>query len=381
MSEIIYKGLVLKSLKGCKFYEIKEGTINSLVEDPVESVLTLTYVPGSTLGLLSDELGIELLDSRDTEITSTGGPKKFTTSYVTLNGLRFQKLTADPHIFHMVIVSDSESRVVQDYGSTTIVVSAEDTKNQEFIDFLFFSGGLRYLRPVGAKPKCYEIKNFPKLILKDSDVTLESGSSTVYTLRRRYDDYVIRAIDYQDQFILELRRILSDYGVELVRWNREETLVKTSYVSYRFDQTPSRVHHPNYRDDWDRVMQHRLPVEFTLRTPDTPMFFDFKNKYNNVDLLTNLCEFKTSDRYGERWTAAVKWGQITEDFNHQYQSDDNSNFSNQCQFRAELYFYEVLDDRYQFLEEINVILNATDDVHQRYRPEDAIDYTERKLHL
>ena len=360
MSEIIYKGLDLVSKKGCKFFNIKEGKVNSLVEDTATSTLTLTFVPGTPLGLLVDELGIKFYGDPDEVLEALTGLKKFTTTYVTLNGLKFQKMTADPHIFHMIIVSDSESRVVQDYNSTTIVVSEEDIDNQEFIDFLFWSGGLKFLRPVGNKPKCYEIKNFPKLIFKDSDLSLTSDSSTVYTLRRRYDDYVIRAIDYQDQFILELRRILSDYGIELVRWNREETLSKTSYISYRFDQTPSRAHHPNYRDEWDRVMSHRVPIEFTLRTPDTPMFFDFKNKYNNLDLLTNFCEFKTSDRYGQRWSASVKWEQITDDFNHMYQSDDNSNFSNQCQFRANLEFYEVLDDRYRFVEEINTILVASE---------------------
>ena len=191
--------------------------MNSLVEDTATSTLTLTFVPGTPLGLLSDELGIEYYGDRNDTLEPFTALKKFTTSYVTLNGLKFQKMTADPHIFHMIIVSDSESRVVQDYNSTTIVVSEEDVKNQEFINFLFWSGGLKFLRPVGNKPKCYEIKNFPKLIFKDSDITLTSDSSTVYTLRRRYDDYVIRAIDYQDQFILELRRILYDYGVELVR--------------------------------------------------------------------------------------------------------------------------------------------------------------------
>jgi len=88
------------------------------------------------------------------------------------------------------------------------------------------------------------------------------------------------------------------------------------------------------------------------------MYYDFKNKYNNVDLLTNLCEYKTTDKYGYRWTAAVKWAQITEDFNHNYQGDDNSNFSNQCQFRCEIFFYEVLDERYKFLQIIESELKA-----------------------
>ena len=82
------------------------------------------------------------------------------------------------------------------------------------------------------------------------------------------------------------------------------------------------------------------------------LFFDFKTKYSNVNLLTNLCEFKTSDKYGDRWSAAVKWGRLSEDFSHMYESDNNSNFSYQCQFIAELYFQEVFDKSYTIIDEI-----------------------------
>ena len=351
MQEIIYKGLKLSSLNNCRYFNVKEGNTNSLVEDKTTSTLTLTYKPGSTNKSLSDFLGIPFY-GEDTKMEPTGISKRFKDVHVSLNGLKLKKCTSDTHIVNIVIVNDSESRVCQNYNYTTIVVSEEDANNDDFINFLFYSGNLLYLKPVGPKPKCWKIRNFPKITIKDSDLNLTSDSTFVYTLRRRYDDYAIRAIDYQDQFILELRRILDDYGIELVRWNKEQTLKTTSYISYQFSQTPTRIHHPNYKDSEDRIMSHRLPVEFTLRTPDMVMFFDFKNKYNNVDLLTNFCEFKTTDKYGGRWSAAVKWGSITEDFNHIYQQDDNSNFSYQCQFRCELYFYEVLDDRYEFLKEI-----------------------------
>ncbi len=91
------------------------------------------------------------------------------------------------------------------------------------------------------------------------------------------------------------------------------------------------------------------------------MFYDFKNKYNNVDLLTNMCEYKTQDRYGDSWTAAVKWGPITEDFNHVYAQDNNSNFSYQCQFRAELFFYEVYDRMKSVILEVNYELELEND--------------------
>lgn len=352
MNEIIYNGLVLTSPKGCKYYKVVEGNNISLREDTATSTLILTYTPGCTTKTVSDYLGLERYGDPQ-EMTSMTNAGKFSNPILSLNGLRLKKLSADTYIFNMIIVKDSESRVIQDSAHTTIVISETDLKDDGFVDFLFYSGNLKYLQPVGPKPKCYKLYNFPNITIKDSDVTLTSESTHVFVLRRRYDDYVIREIEYIDQFILELRRILDNYGIELVRINKEETLKNTSYISYQITQTPTRSHHPWNGDEDRTLISCRLPIDFSLRTKDMVMFYDFKNKYNNLDILTNLTEFRTMDKYGKKWTAAVKWGPITEDFNHVYQSDDNSNFAQQCQFRCELNFYEMIDTRLKgFVESI-----------------------------
>ncbi len=352
INEIIYKGLRLHSIK-CRYFSVKEGPHDSMMENTKTSTLEIQYSPGSTAKSLSVSLGIPLVGSGNQTMVSTGGAKRLGQGKVSveLNGLKLEKLTYDSHTVNIIIVDDSESRVVQTYDYTIFVISKDDYKNPEFINYLFYSGQLLYLRPAGKKVgKDWELRNFPKLLLKDSSVSFESDNDTIYSLRRKYNDYRIRSIDYQDQFILELRRILMKYGIELVRINKEQTLGRTSYITYQFIQTPILASHPKRRDN--DIISHKQPVEFTLHTTDMVLFHDFKNLYENVDLLTNFTEFKTSDRYGERWTAAVKWQQITEDFNHTYQPDDNSNFAEQCQFRCELYFYEVPDTRYKFLSEI-----------------------------
>ena len=357
-NEVIYNGIKLVTEK-CRYYQVKTGKINSIVEDSDSSILTLTYQDGSTSDTIAKSLGLECVE--DMEMNPTlGYPKKFEKIYFTLNGLRFQKLTADNHTINIVIVDDIDSRVVQTYGYTTIVVSKRDYRNPDFINFLFSGNKFLFIRRIGKIPRGWTIKDFPKLIIGDDSNDFTSESETIYTLRKRYNDYTIREVDYQDQFILEIRRILKDYGIELVRWNKETPLTKLSYVTYQFNQTPVNDIHPR-RDFIDKhILPKKQPIDFTLHTPDMVLFHDFKNKYENVNLLTNFCSFKTSDRYGDRWTAAVKWGLITEDFNHQYNPDDNSNFAYQCQFRCELYFYEVFDDRYNFLEEISLQLDSAD---------------------
>jgi hypothetical protein len=357
MKEFIYRGLKLST--NCNYFKAVKGISDSCVEDPITSTLTLTYTDGSTSETLSNLLGLTKI-GKSIELGDTDVAQRIRDYTVTLNGLKLKKLTLDNHVINIIIVSDCESRVSQDYWHTTIVVSKEDAANPEFVKFLFYSGNLKFLQPVGPMPSCWEIRNFPKIILKNTDTVLTSDSREIFQLRRSYDDYVIRAIDYQEQAITEIRRILDGYGLELVRQNKEETLKKTSYVVYQFSQTPTRKNHPYYGDEASRVLSQKLPINFTLHTTDMVLFFDFKNKYSNIDLLTNFCEFKTYDRYGKRWTAAIKWGGITEDFNHQYQPDDNSNFSYQCQFMCELHFYEVFDDRFEILKEIKQSIDVID---------------------
>ena len=358
-NEVIYKGLRLSSSK-CRYFQVKEGSMNSIVENETLSTLILTYSPGSSAKSLSASLGIPLVGAGQQELEPMSQASRFQQITVSFNGLKLEKLTYDPHTINIVIVSDSESRVVQTYNYTIFVISKDDYRNPEFIKFLFYSGKLLYLRPIGPKIQNYELRNFPKTIVSGESRELTSDNQTIYALRKRYDDYLIREIDYQDQFIIEIRRILDDYGIELVRYNKEQTLGRTSYITYQFHQTPVNFNHPKRRDYDRNIMNHRQPIEFVLHTTDMVLYHDFKNKYNNVNLLSNFTEFKTTDRAGGRWSAAAKWGGITEDFNHIYQPDENSNFAFQCQFRCELFFYEVLDTRYEFLEEIVTRLDAED---------------------
>lgn len=350
MSPFIYRGIEIIPKSDCIYFEATEGDICSLVEDTEKSTIRLTYTKDITSGDLSDTIGLKCF-SGDLKMLPMR-PKRLGTVTLSLGGLKFRKKTLDPHTINVVIVCDSESRVVQDYGYTTIVVSRSDYQNPEFIDYLLYSGGLYYLEPIGMKPRGWEFRNYPKIIVSDNSLTLESDSEVVYTLRKRYDDYVIRAVDYQDQFILEIRKLLEDYGVELVRSNKETYLQKPSYVTYQIVQTPGKTSRPRVFDPDKRILFHHTPFEFSLHTTDMILFHDFKNKFQNVDFLTNFTEFKTTDKYGSRWSSSVKWRSITEDFNHMYGQDDNANFSWQCSFGCDIHFYEVMDEHYRFIDEI-----------------------------
>lgn len=363
MNRINYQGLSINT--PCRYFYIHEGDNFALRENKQTSVYEIVFPKDSTADNISGVLGIPRDGGENQKIRSMARPEKFTPVYVTLNGLKFRKLTYDQHIIKIVIVTDSESRIIQGYGFTTWVVSQKDFENQEFIDYVLYSGGLRYVVPETTKTCLHKqggwcLRNFPRIIISGKSLELTSDSQVAYSLRSNYDQYRIRAIDYQNQFVEEIRKRLTGYGIELARWNREKTLVNTSYVVYRFSQTPTATNHPMYSDPHNKIVQRKIPVEFEFRCGNTQMFFDFKTRYTNVDFLTNFCEMTTMDRYGDLWTSAIKWGRITEDFSHTYDSDSNSNFGNQCQFSCELFFYEAYDDKFGFIREINLEIEEMD---------------------
>lgn len=352
IQEIICKGLVIP-IKSSRYLWVHKGTDNYYQINPQTKVCEISWNDSDSKSI-SELIGLKHL-GKSLELPDMKQPELIKETTVSLNGVLLQKLTWDQHIIKIVIVDDSDSRVLQDYDHTTIIVSKNDYQNSEFFDYLFWSGGLQFLKatqPLRFYKEPKQFRNFPKIILNQRSLDLKSESKTIYSLRNKYDQYLIRSIDYQDQFFTELRKILDEYGIQLVRYNREETVTKTSYISYRINSTPTKYNHPKYSDTNDTVMQHRVPIDFEFRCTNMQQFYDFKNRFNNVDLISNFCEFKTTDRYGTRWTAAIKWGRIGEDFNHTYEQDNNSNFSYQCQFSCELYFYEVYDMSTEFIKDI-----------------------------
>ena len=353
-----YQGLQISS--SCKYLYVHSGECNYCRN--TDSVFEISYKDGSTNKEIGNLFGIKVI-GREQKLRSMSRAEVFPDVKVTINGLKFVKTTYDPHIFRIVIIGDGKSQVIQTYDHTTILISKDDLEDKTLMSAILcgINGqSLLYMKPVAPK-RCIEKwawYNYPRILITDKSLDLVSESRTVYYLRSKYDNYRIRNIDYQNQFIEEIKKRLDEYGVELVRYNREKTLTRTSYLSYRFSQTPSAYLHPTWRDDFNGITSKRLLTEFELRTNNTQLFFDFKNRYINVDLLTNFAEMTTMDKYGDLWTSAIKWGRITEDFNQMYEQDTNQNFSLSCQFTAELYFYEVYDKSLEFIQEIIVELKT-----------------------
>lgn len=350
-NEFIYYGIKVSTDKS--YYKFVEGSKVSVKESEKCDNICITYPAGMTSCKLAPMIGFTPFDDMVVPPTPPNGYVKYHPVTVSFNGLKFRKLTVGSHVVRIVLTDDNDTRVVQNYYGTTIVYNIKDLGDPKMKEYLF--SNLRYLKLLDKSRVCwkdYDICDFPKIIVDKKNLELTSDNRHVYKLRNIHDVYLVKAIDYEHKFLDLLSKKLSDFGVELMRINREKTATITSYVDYAINQTPVKYIHPRARAYQGDIMCHTLVIDYMLHTPDMILYFDFKNRYNNVDFLTNFTEFKVKDSKGQDWTAAVKWGPITEDFNHRYNQDSNANFANECSFRSELYFYEVYDTEYYIIREI-----------------------------
>lgn len=358
MNQVIYCGLKLNT--EATYFRFTEGDVATIRYDKSTYTVEVTFPKGIRSKELGQMLNLDLINDMEVVATSGGKSIRINPVSVKLNGLELIKTMTDPHTIRIVTVDDYPSRIAQTYESTTIVINESDKSDTEFLQYIF--SNLKYLKmkiPRGMNWSNYKVANFPKVTIYDSNLDLTSESTYVHKLRSGHNRYLIKAVDYEHQFLHDVSKILEDFGVQLTRINREETLDIPSYISYSINMTPTKYVHPRWGDVQESVLCHTIAFDFTLNTPDMILFFDFKNKYNNVDLLTNYASFKAKDKYGEEWNAAIKWGAITEEFNHMYGQDNNSNFAHQCNFRAELFFYEVYDVNYNYITEIQLeLVNA-----------------------
>lgn len=221
MNEIVYCGL--KLVTECSYFKFTEGDHASIVTNPKEYAVEVTFPKGIMSKELGDLLNIKVTDDRLVTPTLGNGYHRINNVSVKLNGLEFIKLTSDPHVVRIALVDDYPSRVCQDYNSTTIVINDNDKSDPEFLGYVFSNlkyMKLRYPRKVDFSK--YTVANFPKITIYDKSLDLTSKSTYIHKLRSNHNRYLIKAVDYEHQFFHDISQILEEFGVQLTRKNREE---------------------------------------------------------------------------------------------------------------------------------------------------------------
>ena len=189
-------------------------------------------------------------------------------------------------------------------------------------------------------------------------------SNRVYLPLSRYMQYRISSLDYIVDFFYKIGEVFKDYGFELVEYEKLKEVKTHNVVTFKIGtHSKEFIKRINVRIPEHDIMFSGSKIQFILSTPDTDIYEDFKMRYNNLDLIQNLREFKCEDKYGAEWRYDCIWqGEVDESFAHEFSTTDFGTTGYQFQFSATLEYFDVYDHTYTLIEDIikNYVITGPD---------------------
>ena len=338
MNKLVYYGL--KITTDNKFIQFKLSDSNSLISDTSLSLLTINFIENSVsqdFDSLDDSIEVVLQDIPIEELSAT----KITNTEFRFNNLVITKLNLSNHYFSQIKQKVINSRVVNDGNFTFLYVSDSITLEEYrtllesiyFIEIKEFSDESNY--------------NFYKILLSDKDRNIESINTKVYSNKSVFNRYLF------DEAIV-VKGLLDNIIIQLEKYQVEISKVDdiTKHFSsknafyYKINNSAQIVKRRFASGIMSKVELIELPMEFRVNLTAISSILDFRNRYNNLELLSNLTSIEISDYRNNTHRISVEWellsgGNIGD---KEAITDSNSNYSFQINFNCKILYNMILDD-------------------------------------
>lgn len=338
MYKLVTQGLKIKTK--CRYVKFTEKDYFNVIEDIKQDCLFIEFRKGFDKKDIIDNR-LEILEPgelAETEFIKIHNPR------VSLNNLVLTKLSIGDYSFSQSIVKDIEefTMVYNEYHCDIFIPEKRDFDIDRYVCLINQNPYLEVLDRCNVK----HLKNFYSINIGSKDMTLTSTSETRFNTKKVYTKYLLDMVTVFESFLDQLRVRLHDYGVELLSYPIDKNLKSDHKCIYRFTEIGKQTSHKSGSNSLRFAVEHRSTVDFRLSTPDLVLFNDFRNRYQNLDLITNFTEFYTLDKLGRRWISSVEWTPIDTSFNQDYSQDEQGNVGNETSFQANITHYTVFDEKY-----------------------------------
>jgi len=145
---------------------------------------------------------------------------------------------------------------------------------------------------------------------------------------------------------------LEDGEFKLLRYPVEEYTQTGNTIIYKLPEIGVQISRKTGYESLSSVVEHKTTVTFELSTPNQQLYWDFRNRYQNLNFLSNFTTFLTPDSVGTNWSAFIKWGVLSPDNETEYSADSKNNFAFKIEFSCELYYHVVYNTLYTMIYQI-----------------------------
>lgn len=349
MDSIVSQGI--RIFTKCRYLKFTLGKWIKVTEDFERSLFEITFPEN----LKSSELIDHRISLIKDQLLIPTDYKRIESPIIDLNGLVIKKLIQDHYVYNQFLVDNIED-FIMDFDSHRCTVLIPNKAKCDIDNYIKLLNHNPYLEII-----CYDnlklIENYYNLIFSRKSVSIPSTNQFAFNTKKKYEKYILRMVDIQSSFNTQFTELLKKFGIELIRYPIAENVHAVNHIVYRITELGAQqMRKTDDEETLKYAIQHKAAIDFDASFPDIIMLTDFKNKFQNLDLVTNFTEFYTKDKLGRCWISNIKWGMISTDFEQDFSQDNFGNNAFKATFNAELYYYVVYDEVFYKIQ--NVILET-----------------------
>lgn len=333
MNTLVVNGLkITTSLSYIKFIE---AGVTQVEEDIPNSVLVIFF----TKGTKNTELPFEVISEGEvveSDLLSTYNPVN------KINNLNIKKLVVNEYILNQTIFTDLDKSYA--------------LYNEERCD-LFISENIEYADYLSL------LKSIPFLEITEGEDDVVLANITNCLMGRRRLKYIFpnhRALKYKDTYtnyvideplvMYQVKKVvleqLYDHGFESLKLDDQDELVEVPDVlSYSIQNADYNPIAKRVTPLLKRHTDANLSIEWKLKSTTLSKAMDIKNRYRNLEIISNLTSINVFDYNNNPFKVAIVWEDISGQLGDKSAvTDEENNYYHQLYFNCRVHFDIIMDN-------------------------------------
>lgn len=325
----------LKITTSLSYIKFIEAGVTQVEEDIPNSVLVIFFTKGAKNTELPFEVIIEE-ELKESDLLSTYNPQN------KINNLNIKKLVVNEYILNQTIFADLDKSYV--------------LYNEERCD-LFINQNIEYKDYIAL------LKSIPFLEITEGEDDVVLANITNCLMGRRRLNYIFpnyRAFKYKDTYtnyvideplvMYQVKKVvleqLYDHGFESLKLDDQDELVEVPDVlSYSIQNADYNPIAKRVTPLLKRHTDANLSIEWKLKSTTLSKAMDIKNRYRNLEIISNLTSINVFDYNNNPFKVAIVWEDISGQLGDRSAvTDEENNYYHQLYFNCRVHFDIIMDN-------------------------------------
>lgn len=325
----------LKITTSLSYIKFIEAGVTQVEEDIPNSVLVIFFTKGAKNTELPFEVIIEE-ELKESDLLSTYNPQN------KINNLNIKKLVVNEYILNQTIFTDLDKSYA--------------LYNEERCD-LFINQSIEY------KDYITLLKSIPFLEITEGEDDVVLANITNCLMGRRRLNYIFpnyRAFKYKDTYtnyvideplvMYQVKKVvleqLYDHGFESLKLDDQDELVEVPDVlSYSIQNADYNPIAKRVTPLLKRHTDANLSIEWKLKSTTLSKAMDIKNRYRNLEIISNLTSINVFDYNNNPFKVAIVWEDISGQLGDKSAvTDEENNYYHQLYFNCRVHFDIIMDN-------------------------------------